>query len=83
MTDMSDAIDAADRTQDAPSVEREFVDADGARWRVYVQHVPTYDRRSGMSLIFASDAAVRRVRRFPEDWASLPDEALAALSWES
>jgi hypothetical protein len=41
-----------------------------------------YDRRRGLSLIFASDVAVRRVRSYPANWATLSDEALAALSWE-
>ena len=34
-----------------------------------------------MSLIFASDAAVRRVRDYPPDWFDLPDNELLALSW--
>lgn len=62
---------------------RSFVDADGQRWRVYEQVFDEYDRRSGKSLIFASETAVRRVRNFPENWMSLSDEELAAISWRS
>ena len=40
-----------------------------------------YDRRSGRSLIFSSELAVRRVRDYPGDWFSLSDSELAALSW--
>jgi hypothetical protein len=64
-----------------PKGEREFIDEDGARWRVYEQVVSDYDRRRGTSLIFASEAAVRRVRTFPADWRSLSDEELGRLSW--
>lgn len=80
---MSEAKGPAERSIEAPRVERVFVDADGSRWRVYEQAFSTYDRRSGTSLIFANDAAVRRVRTFPPDWASLSDVELAELSWKS
>jgi hypothetical protein len=61
---------------------RHFVDAEGARWCVHEQAFSEYDRRRGLSLIFASDAAVRRVRDYPENWRALSDEELAALSWK-
>jgi hypothetical protein len=67
---------------DSPAA-RTFMDADGTRWRVYEQAFGDYDRRSGMSLIFASEAAVRRVRDFPSEWPQLTDEELLALSWKS
>ena len=67
---------------DFPHV-RSFVDADGGRWRVFEQAFNDYDRRSGMSLIFSSDAAVRRVRDYPADWFDLDDAQLAALSWQA
>jgi hypothetical protein len=60
---------------------RTFVDHEGARWRVYEQPFSDYDRRSGMSLIFASEGAVRRVRNYPPDWINLSDEDLLTLSW--
>ncbi len=62
---------------------RTFLDVEGTRWQVYEQSFGDYDRRSGMSLIFASEAAVRRVRDFPSDWRLLTDEALLALSWNA
>ena len=34
-----------------------------------------------MSLIFASDSAVRRVRHYPANWFDLPDDELLVLSW--
>lgn len=64
-------------------VFRVFIDADGLRWRVHEQPFAEYDRRRGRSLIFSSEAAVRRVRDYPENWFSLSDEELAALSWKS
>lgn len=33
------------------------------------------------TLVFSSDRIARRVRSYPRDWFSLPDEALAQLSW--
>lgn len=52
------------------------------RWRVYELAFSEYDRRHGLSLIFASDVAVRRVRGYPPNWAALSDEELASLSWQ-
>lgn len=63
--------------------ERIFQDADGSRWRVYEQAFSDYDRRTGVSLIFASEAAVRRVRGFPPDWITLSDDELLSLSWKA
>lgn len=67
---------------DAPAA-RTFLDVEGTLWHVREQPFGDYDRRSGMSLIFASDAAVRRVRDFPPNWTTLGDEELLALSWKS
>jgi hypothetical protein len=78
---MRDSRISSSATAGPPQDEREFMDAEGARWRVYEQPVSDYDRRRGTSLIFASEAAVRRVRDFPPDWRSLSDEELARLSW--
>ena len=63
--------------------ERVFQDSDGFRWHVYEQAFSDYDRRTGTSLIFASEAAVRRVRDFPPDWTTLSDVELLALSWKA
>lgn len=62
---------------------RAFLDAEGAQWRVFEQAFADYDRRSGMSLIFSSDSAVRRVRDYPADWFDLSDDDLATLSWKA
>jgi hypothetical protein len=63
--------------------ERIFLDADGVRWHVYEQPFSEYDRRRGLSLIFSSEGAVRRVRDYPENWFALSDEDLAELSWKA
>jgi hypothetical protein len=62
---------------------RVFVDQDGVRWQVSERPFADYDRRRGLSLIFASDAAVRRVREYPANWMSLSDDDLIALSWKA
>ncbi len=80
-----------DPTESSPSTRlkspatpvRDFVDADGTRWHVSERPFADYDRRRGVSLIFASDAAVRRVREYPENWFSLSDAELIALSWKA
>ncbi|MEO6526683.1 MAG: hypothetical protein ABIP93_08685 [Gemmatimonadaceae bacterium] len=80
MSNSFDQAATAPVPRDAQS--RTFVDADGLRWLVSEQKFSECDRRSGYSLIFASDLAVRRVRNYPADWATLSDLALAALSWD-
>ena len=67
---------------DYPQV-RSFVDAEGGRWRVFEQSFNDYDRRRGMSLIFSSENAVRRVRDYPADWIDLSDAELVRLSWKA
>ena len=62
---------------------RNVVDSDGAHWRVYEQAFGDYDRRSGRSLIFNSEFAVRRVRDFPDNWLELSDAELIELSWKA
>jgi len=79
---MSERSDRADII--SPSGEmrsRTYVDDDGQAWTVSEQPFSPYDRRQGLSLIFTSDLAVRRVRNYPPTWYELPDRALAALSW--
>ncbi|HEX5972525.1 MAG TPA: hypothetical protein VFY85_11400 [Gemmatimonadaceae bacterium] len=61
---------------------RVFVDVDGTRWQVKEMPFSNYDRRRGLSLIFWSDGAVRRVRDYPANWHELPDVELALLSWK-
>jgi hypothetical protein len=54
---------------------------DGVEWLVYELMEPSLDRRSGGSLVFESENTVRRVREYPENWRSLTEAELAALSW--
>jgi hypothetical protein len=70
-------------TRGAAAPVRVFVDGEGTRWQVSERPFADYDRRRGLSLIFASDSAVRRVREYPADWFLLPDADLAALSWNA
>lgn len=58
-----------------------FRDRTGTLWRVYERSLPTFDRRSGPSLVFESDGTIRRVRAYPPDWRTLSPEDLEALSW--
>jgi hypothetical protein len=67
-------------SQDAPPT-RTFVDEEGQHWRVFERPFDSFDRRSGVSLIFTSDGAMRRVRNYPANWMELSDEELFALSW--
>jgi len=60
---------------------RSFTDDLGQTWLVSEGPFSEYDRRSGSSLIFSSELAVRRVRDYPSDWFTLSDADLAALSW--
>ncbi len=76
---MRDQVDAGPQASELPT--RTYVDEDGVCWHVSEQPFSGYDRRSGSSLIFASDLAVRRVRNYPADWFTLSELALAALSW--
>lgn len=80
---MSDTPQTIDSQTAEVGPERAFTDADGVRWRVAERPFGPYDRRRGLSLIFSSDSAVRRVREYPANWSELSDEALAALSWKS
>lgn len=71
------------RVRDAAETARMFVDVEGVRWHVHEQVFSEYDRRTGRSLIFSSDGAVRRVRAYPADWMSLTDAELVDLSWQA
>ena len=62
---------------------RSFTDDLGQIWLVSERPFSEYDRRSGASLIFSSELAVRRVRDYPSDWFTLSNADLAALSWRA
>jgi len=74
-----------ERTEVERSVDqtriRSFTDDLGQTWLVTERPFSEYDRRSGSSLIFSSELAVRRVRDYPSDWYALSDSDLASLSW--
>jgi hypothetical protein len=74
-----------ERTEVSGSQERtrvrSFTDDLGQDWLVSEQPFSEYDRRTGFSLIFANELAVRRVRDYPSDWFTLSDADLAVLSW--
>ena len=54
--------------------------ADGDHWLVREVPAPAYDRRATTHLVFETADVMRRVREFPDDWTTLSDEALYALS---
>lgn len=83
MSESSKANESASRTDSSEERARIFVDADGTRWQVHEVPFSDYDRRRGRSLIFWSEAAVRRVRDYPPDWDKLSDSELALLSWKA
>jgi hypothetical protein len=55
---------------------------DGVLWLVFELPAASYDRRQTPSLIFESDATVRRIRDYPANWRDLSDDDLLALSWK-
>jgi hypothetical protein len=81
MQGKDDRVDSSAGSETPAS--RTFLDSEGTQWQVYEQSFGDYDRRTGMSLIFASEAAVRRVRDFPADWMQLSNDDLLALSWKN
>jgi hypothetical protein len=82
MSELSGRAATGREDEAAEQPVRVFVDADGVRWSVKETPFSEYDRRRGVSLIFWSEGAVRRVRDYPADWQLLPDEDLALLSWK-
>ena len=68
--------------REAQRSAREIV-IDDVLWLVYELPAMPFDRRRTPSLVFECDSAIRRVRNFPEQWRSLGDDALFALSWSS
>ncbi len=52
---------------------------DGVLWTIYERPPQNFAVDAGPSLIFESDAMVRRVKHYPADWRELSGTALAAL----
>ncbi len=59
-----------------------FIDKSGVDWRIYeMSRAQVPAPRGDACLVFESQAAIRRVWNYPNDWRSLTTEELAALSW--
>ena len=56
------------------------ISADGVRWVIREVPAPSFDRRGGTHLVFDGESVMRRIRHFPADWHTLPDDALYELS---
>lgn len=79
---MSEPPHARETLREAQRTARSLVVED-IPWRVYELPAMAFDRRNSPSLIFESDATVRRVRDFPTTWRELSDDELFALSWSA
>jgi hypothetical protein len=67
-----------------PRGPREFTDRAGVAWRVdEVSGDVVPAARGPACLVFHSDAAIRRVWRYPANWRQLTDDELTILSWET
>jgi len=51
----------------------------GCTWTICERPIP-YGEPHGNALVFMSDHAARRVKRYPSNWFELTDDALAQLS---
>lgn len=69
-----------DRRGSSRGPDRRF-HSQGEYWRV-AEHHDLLGSDVVRSLVFESENAVRRVRNFPDDWLTLSDAALLALSWQ-
>ena len=67
-----------------PRGPRTFLDRAGAEWRVTeVPAAAVPAARGPACLVFHSEAAIRRVWRYPPNWRQLTDAELEVLSWET
>ena len=59
-----------------------FTASNGERWTVQeFAGDGTVGNGGDPSLVFGSDAVMRRVRRFPSNWRELDPDQLLAISW--
>jgi hypothetical protein len=79
MSELHEHLDRNER--DVPS--RVVVDAEGSEWLVREVDTPQAWARGERCLIFSSSAIVRRVWRYPAEWAGLPSRALLELGQSS
>ncbi|HEY4218995.1 MAG TPA: hypothetical protein VGM67_17760 [Gemmatimonadaceae bacterium] len=54
--------------------------AGGHEWHVRETRYSPADRRTGTCLIFDAESVIRRVRNFPPNWRTLPDDELYSIS---
>ena len=59
---------------------RIIVGRDGRDWVVREVPAPDFDRRQHATLVFEAPDVMRRVRRYPENWRELTDDALFDVS---
>jgi hypothetical protein len=62
---------------------RVVVDAEGSEWLVREVETPQAWARGARCLIFSSSSVVRRVWRYPSEWAGLSSRALLELGQRS
>ena len=75
---MSEFHDRVDRNEREGS-SRVVVDAEGSEWLVREVDTPQAWAHGERCLIFSSSAVVRRVWRYPAEWAGLSSRALLEL----
>jgi len=78
MCAMSELHDRLDRNERDVS-SRVVVDAEGSEWVVHEVDTPQPWARGARCLIFSSSSVVRRVWRYPSEWARLSSRALLDL----
>ena len=72
--------DARARGDRRSSRTRQIIDAQGREWRVYERTASDHSPMTGRpSLVFDTEGIVRRLWRYPAEWASLSDADLLGL----
>ena len=79
---MAELHDRLDRNEHDVS-SRVVVDADGSEWIVREVETPQAWAHGERCLIFSSSSVVRRVWRYPAEWAGLSSRALLELGQSS
>jgi hypothetical protein len=82
MSTMPEFHDRLDRNERDVS-SRVVVDAEGSEWLVREVDTPQAWARGKRCLIFSSSGVVRRVWRYPAEWADLSSRALLELGQRS
>jgi hypothetical protein len=82
MSTMPEFHDRLDRNEHDVS-SRVVVDAEGSEWIVREVETPQAWAHGERCLIFSSSSVVRRVWRYPAEWAGLSSRALLELGQNS